>query len=224
MKVLQSSIFRALCAIAVGALLVKYREQTVTWITIVIGIVFFISGLISCIAYFSAKRKSSGQDLDIYDAQGNLIVQSKPVFPVVGLGSLILGAILALLPTTFVHGLTYMLAAILILGAVNQFFNLTVATRFAHIGIVWWIVPGLVLLLGIIALIKPSVIASAPLLVIGWCMMVYGVVEIINNVKIHQCRRRMKHASTHTGATSDHIAETAPVLDNASEDTTEPAS
>ncbi len=224
MKVLQSSIFRALCAIAVGALLVKYREQTVTWITIVIGVVFFISGLISCIAYFSAKRKSNGEDYDIYDAQGHLIAQSKPAFPIVGLGSLILGAILALLPTTFVNGLTYMLAAILILGAVNQFFNLTVATRFAHIGIVWWIVPGLVLLLGIIALIKPSVIASAPLLVIGWCMMVYGVVEIINNVKIHQCRRRMKHASTHTGATSDHIAETAPVSDNASEDTTEPAS
>lgn len=224
MKVLQSSIFRALCAIAVGALLVKYREQTVTWITIVIGVVFFISGLISCIAYFSAKRKSNDEDYDIYDAQGHLIAQSKPAFPIVGLGSLILGAILALLPTTFVNGLTYMLAAILILGAVNQFFNLTIATRFAHIGIVWWIVPGLVLLLGIIALIKPSVIASAPLLVIGWCMMVYGVVEIINNVKIHQCRRRMKHASTHTGATSDHIAETAPVSDNASEDTTEPAS
>ena len=224
MKVLQSSIFRALCAIAVGALLVKYREQTVTWITIVIGVVFFISGLISCIAYFSAKRKSNGEDYDIYDAQGHLIAQSKPAFPIVGLGSLILGAILALLPTTFVNGLTYMLAAILILGAVNQFFNLTIATRFAHIGFMWWIVPALILLLGIIALIKPSAIASAPLLVIGWCMMVYGVVEIINNVKIHQCRRRLKHASTHTGATSDHIAETAPVSDNASEDTTEPAS
>lgn len=224
MKVLQSSIFRALCAIAVGALLVKYREQTVTWITIVIGVVFFVSGLISCIAYFSAKRKSNGEDYDIYDAQGHLIAQSKPAFPIVGLGSLILGAILALLPTTFVNGLTYMLAAILILGAVNQFFNLTIATRFAHIGFMWWIVPALILLLGIIALIKPSAIASAPLLVIGWCMMVYGVVEIINNIKIHQCRRRVKHAATSTGATSDHAAETAPVSDDASEDTTEPAS
>lgn len=195
MKVLQSSIFRALCAIVVGALLVKYREQTVTWITVLIGAIFFVSGVISCISYFAAKRKSSGGDLDIYDAQGNLIAQSKPTFPIVGLGSLILGAILALLPNAFVNGLVYVLAAILILGAINQFFNLAVATRFAHIGLVWWIVPALVLLVGIISIIRPSAIASAPLLIIGWCMMVYGVVEIVNSIKIHQCKKRVKAAA-----------------------------
>lgn len=202
MKVLQSSIFRAICAIIVGALLIKYREQTVTWITILIGAIFFISGIISCIAYFAAKRKSTDGDLDIYDAQGNLIVQSKPMFPIVGLGSLILGAILALLPNAFVNGLVYVLAAILILGAINQLFSLAVATRFAHIGFVWWMVPALVLIIGIVAVIKPSLIATAPLLIIGWCMMIYGVVEIINSMKIHQCKKRIKVASTTEDATS----------------------
>lgn len=202
MKVLQSSIFRTICAIIVGALLIKYREQTVTWITILIGAIFFISGIISCIAYFAAKRKSTDGDLDIYDAQGNLIVQSKPMFPIVGLGSLILGVILALLPNAFVNGLVYVLAAILILGAINQLFSLAVATRFAHIGFVWWMVPTLVLIIGIVAVIKPSLIATAPLLIIGWCMMIYGVVEIINSMKIHQCKKRIKVASTTEDATS----------------------
>ncbi len=202
MKVLQSSIFRAICAIIVGALLIKYREQTVTWITILIGVIFFLSGIISCIAYFAAKRKSTDGDLDIYDAQGNLIVQSKPMFPIVGLGSLILGAILALFPNAFVNGLVYVLAAILILGAINQIFNLAVATRFAHIGFVWWVVPALVLIIGIVAIIKPSFIATAPLLIIGWCMMIYGVVEIINSMKIHQCKKRIKVASTTEDATN----------------------
>lgn len=211
MKVLQSSIFRAICAIVVGALLVKYRDQTVTWMTIVAGAIFFVSGLISCITYFAAKRKSTDSDIDIYDAQGNLIVQSKPTFPIVGLGSLILGAILALLPNAFVDGLTYVLAAILILGAVNQFFNLAVATRFAHIGLVWWIVPALILIIGIIAIIKPSAFASAPLLIIGWCLMVYGVIEIVNSIKIHQCRKRVK---TTTAAPSDN--DTAAENDNLS--------
>ena len=59
MKVFQSSIFRALCAIVVGALLVKYREQTVTWITIAIGVIFFVSGVISTVAYLSAKRQAT---------------------------------------------------------------------------------------------------------------------------------------------------------------------
>lgn len=41
MKVVHSSLFRAVCAIIIGVLLIQYREQTVTWITIAIGVLFF---------------------------------------------------------------------------------------------------------------------------------------------------------------------------------------
>ena len=174
MKVLRSSIFRAVCAIVVGALLVKYREQTVTWITVLIGVIFLVSGIISITAWYSAKRKGGAEGVDLYDAQGNLLTPPAPPFPIVGLGSVILGAVLALFPNSFVNGLMYILAAMLILGALSQFFNLTVARRFAKIGFVWWIVPTLVLLIGLIAIVKPSFIASAPLLVLGYCMIVYG--------------------------------------------------
>lgn len=178
-----------------------------TWLTVLIGGFFFVTGLISCISYFALKRKNTGDAPDIYDAQGNLIVQSKPVFPIVGIGSLILGALLALMPNAFVNGLVYVLAAILILGAINQFFDLATATRFAHIGLVWWIVPALVLIIGIIAIVKPSVIATAPLLVIGWCMIVYGVVDIINSIKIHQCKRRFKKAMAAAEAAAGQAAD-----------------
>ena len=43
MKVVHSSLFRAVCAIIIGVLLIQYREQTVTWITIAIGVLFFLS-------------------------------------------------------------------------------------------------------------------------------------------------------------------------------------
>jgi uncharacterized membrane protein HdeD (DUF308 family) len=196
MKIIQSSIFRSICAIVIGVLLIKYRDQAVTGMTIAIGILFFISGLISCIAYFSAKKKSSGDAYDLYDANGRLIKHSTPTFPIVGIGSLLLGAILALMPNTFISGLVYVLGAILILGAINQFFNLTIATRFAHIGFFWWLFPAIILLIGLLSILKPDLIASAPLLVLGWCMMVYGVVEIINSVKIHQCRKRFVKVSS----------------------------
>ena len=83
MKVIQSSLFRALCAIIVGALLIQYREQTVTWITIAIGVLFFLSGVFSLLSYMSAKRsaeKMKGQYL--YDAQGNQIIGMRPNFPI----------------------------------------------------------------------------------------------------------------------------------------------
>lgn len=192
MKVLRSSIFRAVCAIVVGALLVKYREQTVTWITVLIGVIFLVSGIISITAWYSAKRKGGAEGVDLYDAQGNLLTPPAPPFPIVGLGSVILGAVLALFPNSFVNGLMYILAAMLILGALSQFFNLTVARRFAKIGFVWWIVPTLVLLIGLIAIVKPSFIASAPLLVLGYCMIVYGAVDLIDTLKIHQCRKELR--------------------------------
>ena len=192
MKVLRSSIFRAVCAIVVGALLVKYREQTVTWITVLIGVIFLVSGIISITAWYSAERKGGAEGVDLYDAQGNLLTPPAPPFPIVGLGSVILGAVLALFPNSFVNGLMYILAAMLILGALSQFFNLTVARRFAKIGFVWWIVPTLVLLIGLIAIVKPSFIASAPLLVLGYCMIVYGAVDLIDTLKIHQCRKELR--------------------------------
>lgn len=192
MKTLISSLLRAICAIAVGALLVKYREQTVEWITVAIGILFFVSGVFSCVAYFVARGKKD--DVEVYDASGKRLTPVKPIFPIVGLGSLILGLILAVMPTAFITYLVYLLAAILILGAVNQLVGLVATTRIARVGIYFWIMPSLTLLIGLVAVISPSSIASAPLFVIGWAMMVYGAVEMVNALKIYQLRRYVEHS------------------------------
>ena len=192
MKVFQSSVVRALCAIIVGALIVKYRELTVTWITIAIGVLFFLSGVFACVTYFIARGKKN--DVQVFDADGRQLTGMKPTFPIVGLGSLILGLILAIMPNTFVQSLMYILAAILILGAVSQMANLVAASRMARIGFYYWIMPALTLLIGIVAIVSPSSIASAPLFVIGWTMIVYGVVELTNAIKLHQLRRSIERS------------------------------
>jgi len=123
MKVVHSSLFRAICAVIVGALLIQYREQTVTWITIAIGVLFFLSGVISLVTYYTAKR-SSNRGHVVFDANGKQITGMQPNFPIVGIGSLILGLILALMPNTFVASLMFILSVILIMGAISQFMNL----------------------------------------------------------------------------------------------------
>lgn len=191
MKVIQSSLFRALCAIIIGALLIQYREQTVTWITIAIGVLFFLSGVFSLLSYMNAKRsaeKMKGQYL--YDAQGNHIIGMRPNFPLVGIGSLIFGLVLALMPNVFIAWLMFILSAILIMGALTQMATLVSAAKMGRVGIVYWLMPTLLLLLGLFTLFKPSSIASAPLLVIGWAMLVYGVVEAVNALKVSNNRRR----------------------------------
>ena len=207
MKVFQSSIFRAICAIVVGALLVKYREQTVTWITIAIGVMFFVSGVISVVAYFSARRQATATGIDIYDPNGNRLTRPMPAFPIVGVGSVILGAWLTLFPNSFVNGLMIVLSAILILGALNLFFNLAAATKFSSIGCLWWVFPVAIFLVGITALVKPSTIASAPLFIIGWGMMAYGMVDLVNAIKIHQCRKAFEKAQRASQDNSATVAE-----------------
>ena len=194
MKRFPKSILRACCAIAAGAILVQYRDQAVMWITVGIGVVFFISAVISFIDYM-ASRKQSDEQVELFDAQGRKMGQRRPRrFPVVAIGCGILGSVMALSPGTFVGGLMFVLAALLIAGGTYQLFSLSLATRFARVGIVWWVLPVVILLIGLVALIKPSAIASAPLLIIGWCLMVYGVVDLIDALKIHRCKKQFDKA------------------------------
>ena len=190
MKVIHSSIFRAVCAIIVGVLLIQYREQTVTWITIAIGVLFFLSGVISLASYWAAKRnaeKMQGQILS--DSNGKPIMGMIPKFPLVSVGSLILGLLLALMPQVFIAWLMFILAFILILGALPQFANLASAAKMGRVGILFWLFPSALLLLGLLAIIKPSAIASAPLFIIGWGMLIYGVVELLNAFKVSNNKR-----------------------------------
>ncbi len=197
MKLLQSSVFRAICAIVIGALLIYNPTTTVKGITIAIGVLFLISGIISIAEYIHAKLHKS--DADVYDAQGRLIVSYRPVFPIVGIGSLLLGLILSLMPGAFVVSLMYVLGAILILGSINQFAMLVSVNRYSHLPFWYWICPAIVFLIGLFVIIKPGIFVIMPLLIIGWSLIFYGIVECINAVKIHNERKRlMKEVETKT--------------------------
>lgn len=190
MKVLQSYMFRAICAIATGVLLISNPDSTVKGITMAIGIMFLISGAISCATYFNAK--THGTD-EIYDAEGKLIARDRPVFPIVGLGSVLLGFILALMPGLFITSLMYVLGAIIILGAINQYMTLANARRIMRVPVWFWLCPSVVLLAGLLVIVKPMETAAMPLLIIGWCLLFYGVTEIINSIKIHRERKRIEN-------------------------------
>lgn len=187
MKLFQSSIFRALCAIVVGVLLIKYPDDSVTWLTMAIGALFLLSGVIALIAYWQAKRHAG--EYTITDREGRVISGSQSTFPIVGAGSVILGLVLVLTPNAFINGLMYMLAAVLILGGITQLMNLVAARRFGSVPFGYWICPSLILLTGLFVMIKPMESAELPLLILGWCSLLYGVIELINTLKIYRLRK-----------------------------------
>lgn len=188
MNILRSSFLRALTAIAVGVMLIKYPDNTVTGIVIAIGVLFALSGLVSLLTYWHASRNVS--EYVIFDASGQQIAGQKPMFPVVGVGSLILGFILALMPETFVSFLMYVIGIILILGAVNQYLNIIAARHFGPVSLTYWLFPSLILLAGFYVIIKPMAPLSTAMLVLGWLTLVYGIVEAVNALSFYAARRR----------------------------------
>lgn len=187
MKVLQSSFFRAICAIIIGILLIKNPDNTVKGITIATGIMFLLSGVISCAVYFSARI--SRADDTVYDASGQPVPDIKPAFPIVGLGSILLGIILTLAPETFIAYLMYLLGAIIILGALNQFISLAHARKAFGIPAIYWVLPSVTLLAGCFVIINPIETAGLPMLVIGCSLIFYGITECINAFKIMRIKK-----------------------------------
>ena len=100
MRLIQSSIIRSVVAIVIGILLVKYRLETMTWITIAAGIMFFISGIISCTVYYFEREKALKASSTQND-KGNK-KSDGPIFPIVGGGCTVLGVILTLMPDEFI--------------------------------------------------------------------------------------------------------------------------
>ena len=197
MKIFQSSIFRALCAIIVGVLILKFPQDGVKWLTMAVGELFLVSGIIAMIAYWYARKNAT--DYTITDAQGQIIAESQPTFPIVGLGSIILGLVLIIFPEKFVNGLMYVLGAIMILGGIQQLINLIMVRRLGHIPFFFWVCPCIIIFTGLFVILKPMETVELPLIILGWCSLLYGVTEIINSLKIWRIRKALAKQASNVG-------------------------
>lgn len=195
MKFLRNFIFRASCAIAIGVLLIEYREEIVRWIVITIGVLFFLAGIIALVGYYTASAAAQ-QVSDEVETSARDTSNTLQLTPFVAVGSIILGAVLALLPDTFITTLVFILAALLIIGSINQYANLAAIAKVAKVGLFYWLMPSILLIIGVVAIAYPSAVASSPFFIVGWCLLLHGVIELIDGLKIYRCRRAMAARQT----------------------------
>jgi putative membrane protein len=207
MKVLQISAIRAIIVLVTGFLLVRYREETMTWMTITVGILFLLSGLVSCIAYYFEKEKVAKKTATAEQQEGQQEEENlkSPSFPIAGVGSIALGIILAVMPNTFITWVVYILAALLILGAVGQFMNLARSRQYARVPVYMWLFPTVILAIAILLISKPIETAQLPLLVLGWAFMYYGVLEFILIIRMYLVRKSYEKAEEAKVVTGDKL-------------------
>lgn len=209
MKVLQISAVRAIIVLVTGFLLVKYREDTMTWMTITVGVLFLISGLVACMVYYFEKEKVAKKTAKAALQEGQQEEEDlkSPSFPIAGVGSIVLGIILAVMPNTFTTWMVYILSALLILGAVNQFINLARSRQYARVPVYMWVFPTVSMVVAILLISRPIETDALffTLKVIGWAFMYYGVLEFVLIIRMYLVRKAYDKAEAAKIVTGDKM-------------------
>jgi uncharacterized membrane protein HdeD (DUF308 family) len=193
MKGLSYSFLRAICALIIGLVLVMFPDQAGDYFVITIGVVFLVPSLISIIGYFAQNA------------------EVRPRFPVEGVGSLLFGLWLIIMPGFFADLLTFVLGFILVMGGVQQIASLTAARRWMPVPGGFYIVPVLILLAGLLALFNPMGVRSTAFIIIGISSLVYAASELLNWFTF--TRRRPKTPGKGTSAKTIDNIEDAEIID-----------
>ena len=115
MKGLSYSFLRAICALVIGLVLVMFPDQAGDYFVITIGVIFLVPSLISIIGYFAQSTEMRSR------------------FPIEGVGSLLFGLWLIIMPGFFADLLTFVLGFILVMGGVQQIASLSAAQTLTHL-------------------------------------------------------------------------------------------
>ncbi len=198
MKIIQSAFFRAIVAIAMGVLLVKDPSGTLKWITILLGVLFLVVGVMSCINYFVRVFQERKEAVEI-DEKGRPMRRSafgkgRSSFPMSSAGSVLFGLVLILRPDLFDEILMYILGAFIIVGAINQFVKLALINRIARVHWLYWVFPVILLIAGVWLIIKPFAVLDTTMYAIGWCLLLLGVVECITAIKDYAASKKVTEA------------------------------
>jgi uncharacterized membrane protein HdeD (DUF308 family) len=68
--------------------------------------------------------------------------------------------------------------------------SLLTGRRYGHVGLWMWVMPSLILLTGLYVMLKPLGPLHIAMTILGWCMMVYGIVEMVNTIKFYRDRKQ----------------------------------
>ena len=97
MRRTNSGILRGALALILGFVLIMWPEAAIIYMIMVIGACFLLPGIYSIVGYFLRNKEDE---------------VTPPLFPLDGLGSLLLGGWLLLMPNFFVNILMYLLGAV----------------------------------------------------------------------------------------------------------------
>ena len=205
MKLLQFSFIRAIAAAVVGILLLKYDAAVLKGITIALGIMFLIAGLVSLVGWLMARRQKP--EFKAYDNGQESEESRQQMFPIVGLGSVLLGCILSLTQTDmYLTWAMYLIGAVLILGALNLMLNINAARKLEPVANWLWLPPCAIILASVVAMLRGLVPPETTTTILGITAIVYAVVELYFSFQFYQIKRRYDKTQAQVKKATGHAA------------------
>ena len=165
MKRFNGTILRAVISVILGIVLIFWPAAAVLYIIMLIGAGFLLPGVISIVSYFTRDKSD--------DTVSHM-------FPLAGLGSVLLGAWLMLMPGFFVNILMFVLGGVLLIAGIEQITTLVAARKYGAVSGTFYILPTLIFLAGLLLIFYPMKVVEDTLVIFGVVILVYGVNELIN--------------------------------------------
>ena len=164
MKFIGSYIFRSLCSLLVGLLLLFNAEQMPALIVRLIGFLFLLPGVFGVIVYLYG--------------QFNRRAIVRPTFPLMSIGSILFGAYLELYPDSFVTYLVFLLGLLLLLAGVNQFLSMVNNRKVSPFSLLLMLMPMVLMGIGGYCVTHSSEAAGTLFKILGATCIYYGLSDM----------------------------------------------
>ncbi|MDD2437206.1 MAG: DUF308 domain-containing protein [Massilibacteroides sp.] len=162
MKAINNLILQGLFSVILGLVLIIWPEQAIHYLMIAIGVFFLLPGIISLLNYLVSDK------------------DARSAFPVEAIGSVLLGIVLLLFPTFFISIIMYLLGILAIIGGGSLIYRLLSARKNRPVSFWYYVLPVLILLVGVLILMNPEQVAANTFVIFGVVCILFGISLLIN--------------------------------------------
>lgn len=164
MKFIGSSIFRSMCSLLVGLLLLFNAQQMPVLIVRIIGLLFLLPGIFVVTTYLLGRMNA------------NAIV--RPTFPLVSIGSILFGVYLEIYPDIFVIYLLFTMGFLLMLAGINQLLSMFTQRKVSPFSWLLILIPVLLIASGAYCVTHTSDAAETLFKILGATCIYYGLSDL----------------------------------------------
>ena len=163
-------IVRSISVLLIGVLFLVLGDSALSMLVVIVGVLLMVPGVWALASYVRH-------------------IEQRPMFPLAALGSFVLGLWLVVSPDFFVGFFMYVLGGILVMLGVYQLAGLVVSSRLLPVAWPLYVMPVLVLLLGLFVLFNPFQAAAIPFILIGIGCVISAVNDLVAALRLAKRRK-----------------------------------